>query len=693
MNIVTEYPGWWVIVCILLGVAYAAVLYYHQKPGDLSPALKRMLAVFRATVVAIIAFLLLNPLLKSVFTTSEKPVIILAQDNSLSIPIGKDSVYYRKTYPQRFRELINKLKKNYRVRVYSFGDKVRPDIDFTFGERQTDISSLFDELQTTCSNLNVGALLLASDGLYNKGLNPVYASETFKYPVYTLALGDTSVQKDLFIRKVNFNRMAYLGNSFPIEVRIGAHLCKGLKSVLTITDGKGVVFSQNLTIPDNNFSQTLRIRLDAEKEGLQRYRIRMAALENEISTANNVRDIFIDVLDSKQKVLILSLSPHPDIAAVREAIESNFNYQVDYYPIDKFSGQVEKYNLLILHQLPGKGKMAANVIAVAKKNKIPILYILGSQSDFTAFNRQEAGIRIMAEDNGFNEAVPVLNDDFALFTIDDEVKKATTGFPPLIAPFGDYKVLTSANTLFFQKIQSLVTNYPLVLFSQTLNEKCGVIAGEGIWRWRLEDYLKTGNHNAFNELITKMVQFLSVKVNKSFFRITGKNNFMENQPVEFDAEVYNQSYEPINEPEVEMRITNSRGKNFDFVFSPTADAYHLDAGVLPVDNYTFRAKVIVGDKVYTHTGEFTVSPLNVELINTIADHTVLYQLAVKHDGRMLQPDELNTFPEILKDREDVKTVTYTEKRYKDLVNVPWVLALIIVLLAAEWFVRKYNGAY
>jgi hypothetical protein len=693
LNIVTEYPGWWVIVCILLGVAYAAILYYRERSGDLPLSLKRMLAVFRAVTIAVIAFLLLNPLLKSVFTTTEKPVIILAQDNSRSLLIGKDSAYYRKEYPGRFRKLANQLEKDYQVRIYSFGDKVRPDVDFSFAERQTDISSLFDELLTNYSNRNVGAMLLASDGLYNKGLNPLYASAAIKFPVYTLALGDTAVQKDIFIRKVNFNRMAYLGNSFPVEVKIGAHLCGGMKSVLTVTDGQGTVFSQNLSIPDDNFSQTIRIRLDAKKEGLQRYRIRIAALENEISTANNVQDIFIDVLDSKQKVLMLSLSPHPDIAAIREAIESNFNYQVDYFPVNKFTGQVGEYNLLILHQLPGKGKMAANVIAAAKKNKIPVLYILGSQSDFTAFNRQEAGIRIMAEENSFNEAVPVLNEDFALFTIDDKIRNAADNFPPLIAPFGEYKVLTSANALFYQKIQSLVTNYPLVLFSQTLNEKSGVIAGEGIWRWRLEDYLKTGNHDAFNELITKMVQFLSVKVNKSFFRITGENNFMENQPVEFDAEVYNQSYEPVNEPEVEMKITNSQGKNFDYVFSKTADAYHLNAGVLPVDNYTYKAKVRVGDMLYTVSGEFTVSPLNIELVNTIADHTLLYQLAVKHDGKMLQLQEMDAFPEILKKREDIKTITYTEKRYKDLVNIPWVLLLILGLLATEWFVRKYNGSY
>jgi len=51
----------------------------------------------------------------------------------------------------------------------------------------------------------------------------------------------------------------------------------------------------------------------------------------------------------------------------------------------------------------------------------------------------------------------------------------------------------------------------------------------------LQDNLKNGNHNAFDELITKIIQFLSVKVDKSFFRVVSANNFLENEPVIFDA--------------------------------------------------------------------------------------------------------------------------------------------------------------
>jgi hypothetical protein len=190
-----------------------------------------------------------------------------------------------------------------------------------------------------------------------------------------------------------------------------------------------------------------------------------------------------------------------------------------------------------------------------------------------------------------------------------------------------------------------------------------------------------------------MIQFLSVNVDKSFFRMEGESNFMENEPVNFDAEVYNQSYELINNNDVEMTITNSQGDVYPFVFGKTARAYQLNAGILPVDNYTWEARVRVGENLYTDDGAFTVSPLNIEAVNTIADHNLLYQLSEKTNGEMIYPADLEQLPEMLRNREDITTITYTDRKYSDLVNIPWVLGLIILLLSIEWFIRKRGGSY
>lgn len=693
MSLITEYPVWFILFCIALALLITGILYFKNRREEFPEVAVIWLSVLRFLAVFIISFLLLSPLVKNEFRKEEKPMLIFAQDNSGSILIGDDSTFYRQQYANSFNDVVNDLSDDYDIRTYTFGDNVSEGLDFQFDQKQTDISTLFDELTIRHSNRNVGALVLASDGVYNRGLNPLYTSDQFRFPVYTVALGDTAMHRDIFINKINFNRIAFLGNQFPIEIILGANMCNGSRTTLSVIRNGNVVHSENITIKSNKYFETKRISLEADAAGLQRYTVRLSSVDDEVSLVNNSQDFFIDILDSKQKILLLATAPHPDISAIKSAIESNYNYEVTEALVSDFPGQIESYNLVVMHQVPSGGSQSASYLAKAREQKIPILYIIGSRTNLVEFNNLNAGLKIITQQKSYNEALPVFNPEFSLFTLSESTITAFENFPPLVTPFGEFDVLNSTTTLFYQQIGSLETSYPLVVFNRTLDEKTGIIAGEGIWKWRLQDYHKNGNHNAFNELMTKIIQFLSVNVDKSFFRVDGENNFMENEPVIFDAEVYNQSYELINDNDVEMTVTNSRGDVYPFVFGKTANAYQLSAGILPVDNYTWEARVRVGDNLYTDNGAFTVSPLNIEAVNTIADHNLLYQLSEKTNGEMIYPADLEKLPEMLRNREDITTITYTDRKYSDLVNIPWVLGLIILLLSIEWFIRKRGGSY
>jgi hypothetical protein len=693
LRVVTEYSGWFFALCVLLALVYAGILYFRNPREEFSTTLTRWLAAFRFLAIVLLVFLLLSPLLKTIFRTSEKPVIIFAQDNTASLIVGTDTTFYRQQYPQIARALIDDLQKDYDVKTFAFAGKVTEGAAYDYGGMQTDMSALIDELLVRFANRNVGALILASDGIYNHGVNPLYNTSRIKFPVYTIALGDTSVRRDLLVNKVNFNRIAFKGNTFPLEILVEAHMLAGTRSTLTVTQAGTTLFSKPIEINSDDYFETVRLQLEANTAGLQRYSIRLAPVEDEITTLNNSQDIFIDVLDARQKILILAAAPHPDIAALRSAIESNYNYEVDVKMATEFDGVVQGYNLVVLHQLPSATLPVENVLKNAANAKLPLLFVLGVSTDINRFNGLDAGLRITANQVNFNEAVPVLNPDFVLFNLSDDTRKAISDWPPLLAPFGDYRLLTSASVLMYQKIGSLTTQLPLVVFNQNLETKTGIIAGEGLWKWRMHNYLKNNNHHAYDEVVTRMIQYLAVKVNKSFFDVAGANNFVENEPVVLTAELYNQSYEPINEPEVEITISNSDGDTYPFAFGKTARAYQLNAGALPVDNYTWEAKVRVGDQVFTDRGAFSISPLNIETINTRADHNLLFQLAEKTNGRMVYPDSLPQLADQLRKRADITTITYSTRQYTELVNLPWILILIITLLGAEWLLRKRNGSY
>ena len=694
INIVSDYPLWFSIFCLGLGVLYAFILYRNEKQFvDASKIIKRIMFAARFLAVSIIAFLLLSPLIKSLSKTVEPPLIIFAQDNSQSIKIGKDSSYYNNEYPKQVSNLIEKLKDQYQIATYSFGEKFNDKIVTNFNDKQTDFDQFLDEIQNRFSNRNVGAMIIASDGIYNRGENPYYSSEKLGFPIYTIALGDTNINKDVILSKVNYNRVTYLGNSFPLEIIVDAHKCQGANSDLTITKESEVVFSKNINFTNNSYTQTINVLLDAKKSGIQHYRISLSPVNGEISTSNNFQDIFINVVDGKEKILILSNSPHPDVSALKLALENNNNYEVESAIATDFNKSLASYNMIILHQLPSEDNSAQQIISEIKRLNIPTLFIIGMQTDLNAFNNIKAGLSISTTKQNPNEAGSILNNEFALFTLSEETKRFTDYFPPLISPFGNYRTTPSANFLYFQKIGSVATRQPLIMFNQNNDFKCGIIAGEGIWKWKLINFAQNNNFNIFNEIVSKIAQFLSVKVDKSFFRVIHKNNFFENESVKFDAEVYNETYELINDPEVNLAITNSENKSFNYSFSKTSNAYTLEAGNLPVGDYHFVSQVKVGEKIYKKSGSFSVSALNLESINTVADHQLLYNISKKHNAEMIFPKEMEKLLDLLKKRDDIKSVSYSQKVLNEMISLYWVFFLILILLSTEWFLRKRFGGY
>jgi hypothetical protein len=247
--------------------------------------------------------------------------------------------------------------------------------------------------------------------------------------------------------------------------------------------------------------------------------------------------------------------------------------------------------------------------------------------------------------------------------------------------------------LFSQKVGAVETNYPLVAFQEIEGVKKGVFIGEGIWHWRLSDYARNQSPEAVDKLIQKVVQYVAVKADKSYFRINHEKKFFENEAVSFELQLYNDSYEAVNEPEVDFLLWDEKGREYTYTFSRTSDAYFLEINSLPVGNYSYRASTQLGNKKYKEVGQFSVEELQLESIETRANHNVLYQLAEKSGGRMLYLQNLSDFSQQLKSRKDITSISYADEAVEDIINIKWIFYILLFLLSLEWFLRKRNGAY
>jgi len=695
VNISTPYPVWYLLLCIA-GAAAASWWLYRKNKIPFEDSQKWQLYIlsgFRFLAVTIIFLLLFNPLLNTENSHKEKPLIVVAVDNSQSVMANKDSAFYRTTFADNIKKIEAQLGDNFEVKYLTYGEKITDGNNITFAEKQSDYSTLISGIYSRYENNNIGALILAGDGLYNKGVNPVYEAKSFKFPVFTVALGDTNHQRDIRIKKVKHNEIAYLGNTFPVNIAIVGDGCNGEQAKVSIIYKGNEIFNKNIIIDGQNFTADIPAVLDAKESGLQHYTINVTRLSNEISYINNTYQFAVEVLDGKQKILLAALSPHPDLGALKKSIESNKNYEAKIVFVNELAKitDLKQYNLVVMHQLPGTTNSVQNILNNLRQMQIPTLFIGGTQSNWQVLSSYLSGLRISSSPANENDAIPIVNGSFSLFSLSENLKSKLANFPPLKSPFGNYNN-TGFEVLANQQVGYVKTNNPLIALSKGNTWRVGVICGEGIWRWHLADFSQNKNYDVFDEIINKTVQYLGVKSDLRRFRLVNfKTTYLENEPLQLDAEVYNPSYELDNKNDVEFTINTTDEKLYKYTFSKTANAYTLNAGILAPGIYTYIAKTMVDGKQETINGIFSILPLQNELGETVADHNLLGQLAQNTGGNMFYPKELDKLVKQLKASEVIKPIIYTERETTDLINLKWLFIIILLFMSVEWLVRKING--
>jgi hypothetical protein len=697
-----ESNWYWLPICLLVGAGYSALLYYREgkiaRLSEKNSTPPLIMAVMRFLCVSMVAILLMSPFIKIRMSKVQKPAVVILNDVSESVKNSfakGDSAELRK----QIEKIKNQLLANFEVHEFSFSDKIHEKDIGAYSGKATNISAALTEVNDRFLNRNLGAVLLISDGIYNQGENPVYAHQNYPAAIFTVALGDTTLQRDLKIAQVAFNKKVNLNQQIPLKVEVEATNLSGKTAdlkVFEVIDSQthSLLYNKLINIGSQQNFQSIDILLNAQRPGVIHYKISLSQLEGEATYRNNERDVFIEVLENKEKILILYYAPHPDVAALKRAIETNRAFEVKTAGISDFNQPLSEYNLLIAHQIPSQKNKAQAVLTQAIELKKPILFVLGSQTSYNDLKAYQQVVEITASPNKTNEATAQFNPDFSSFTLQKSTIEAISKLPPLSVTFGNFKTLSTANVLMFQTIHSVKTNFPMIAISEQNTGKQAVICGEGLWRWRLYDFLQNKSHQATNELISKLVQLLCVKEDKRpFVVMLPKNIFNENEQVNFDARLLNNNFELVNEPEVEMVLQHNSGQSFTFKFTRNENAYSLNAGNLPIGQYTFSAKTTLGGKNLSASGKFSVVPLQLETSRTRADWELLTQLAAKHNGTMYTLQNMHQSAESIAALPNLKPVIFDTYLTESAIHLKWIFAILAFLLCAEWFYRKFMGAY
>lgn len=692
MSLFISHPWWYLLACPLVGLLYAWLLY--GRTADFSRSWKRGLFLLRFLLVSLALLLLFDPLIHHIKTSYTRPALVVLADNSSSMTLAADSVQVRKDVPGIHTQLSQKLSGEYEVLSWQFDADTylhNENTSLYFNGNQTAIGDALAKISQRFLPGELAGVVLISDGINNSGKEPLSVAQTLQVPVFTVATGDTSLRLDLALRQIYYNRETFAGNNFPIEINFKASGAGGKKSRLEILFDERIVWSQDFSILNNNQSFTFTPLLNAPREGLLKFIVRVAGIQGENNLKNNTATVWVDARKKPTRILMLSEGPHPDVGALRDIFTESKMFEARWLTVDELNITDNNYDLVIFIGLPTSRHDIAPMVEALQKQQKPVLFILGSNTDANRFNRLNTGIFISSATGKPTGFYPVYNSGFGLFKVSSRLLDRVNFLPPLIGPEGVYDARPGIEVLMYQKISGVETSYPMMAFSRSAGQSMGVICGEGIWWWRNILFKELGTHQDFRELMTSVILYLAGGAEKGNFRVRAPQRLRQGEHAYFTAELFNPSFESINDPDVNLKLTDSRGNVFPFQFSRRETGYSLDAGILEPGIWKWEASTVFAGKSYVEGGMFVVEENLAEALNLQADHMLLNSLATATGGKMVYLNQINRLPDLIRQIAPPTIHVSEEESFSSIFDL-WPLMLVLfVLIATEWGIRKYNG--
>lgn len=666
----------WILLGLILSIFLGYYLYYYKVKQPTK--INLLLAIIRSFVFFLIGLLLINPSIPEEVLFSQKTKLSVLVDNSSSIKyFKKDSLI---NHILEGLKNDKKLNKKFNIDYYSFGNKFQLSDTFNFNDNQTDISIPLKKITRIQKNRN-SPIVLISDG--NQTIGNDYLYTKIKEPVFPIVIGDTSKYKDVKISQINVNRYSFINNKFPVETILQYDGVQPVRLRYSIENNGKIIYTKIIKFTEKNNSRILKTFIKASQEGLNVYKSKIQYLENEKNKANNYKNFSVEVNNKQSKILIVSSFYHPDLGALKKAIERDKQRKVNIEIIKSKKHQINDYELIILYQPDEKFNL---LLKQLNSNKLSFMLITGSKTDWSFINNESLGIT-KKNINQLENYSASFNNSFFTFS---QKNIGFENFPPLLDYFGELNIMIPHQTLLFQNINGYSSQRPLLVTANENNQKKIFLFGEGIWKWRSSSFQKKNSFINFDKFIGSIVQYASNKKIRDRLDIDIKPSYNINSKILISAFYIDENFQFDNRATLLFTVLNKNTKEKKILpFSLSDSSYQLYLNSLDSGKYEYT--VSVNEQDISKKGNFVVNDFLVEEQFTSANSNKLGLLAKKTKGELYFEDNYNLLIDKLVNDDQFQIEQKSKQISSNLINKTWMMLVIVTLLSIEWIIRKYIG--
>jgi hypothetical protein len=664
------------IVSILIAAGLSFYQYLYKVKSRSRVTL--LLAFLRFFSIFGLLLLLINPIITRKTVETVKTPLPIVIDNSASIADLKAD----KSAMELFQKLSgNKdLAEKFDVQTYQFDNDFLPSDTIDFKGTQSNIDVVAKSLKNIYKNQFYPTVLI-TDGNQTSGEDYVFGFNP-NNKIYPLIVGDTATYLDLRVSQLNVNKYAFHKNKYPVEIFLNYSGTKSINTTFRISQGNSVLNEQTVAFSPSKKSLTLNVLLSADKVGLQILKATISSKEQEKNTYNNTKNFAVEVIDQKTEVALVSSISHPDLGAIKRSIESNAQRKVTILKPNQVNS-LTNYNVLILYQPNAEFK---NIFAQNENAKINTWIITGNDTDYGFLNQHQQNFSFKMSGSK-EDFLASYDSQFNLFALDNI---GFEQFPPLENPFGSITASDNANVLLTSTIRNIPTNQPLLAFAENQGKRTAFLFGENIWKWRANTYVDKKSFADFDVFLDKTIQYLASNNARKSLVVNHERFYNSGEGIEITAQYFNKNYELDEKARLTISVTNSKTKqvkHYDLL--RTSNAFKVNLDGLSAGNYTFTVKELNSNSAYSSSFEVLDFDIEKQFVNP--DWNKLNQLANQTKGKAYLSNQAESLIKQLLADDSYKAVQKTLVKKSPLIEWIWLLVLIAISLASEWFIRKYNG--
>ena len=667
-----------IILAAIFSLALALYQYYSRIRKERSPYLYLMLLRFIGLFA--IGLLLINPGFTKEQYYLEKSNLVLLVDNSSSIANAEAADLAVQIVEDL--ESNNDLADKFDISRLSFGRELSASDSLEFNKEVTNLEGALSTASRSYKGKSA-AFVLLSDGNQTIGSDYQYLRTLEDHAVFPVVLGDTTQYEDILIEQVNVNNYAFLDNQYPLEIFVRYQGSNTINSSVSVRVDGTTRYKEAVRLNGQNNAVKLDVLLRAGSVGVKRLMVDIEALNNERNTANNSQEFAIEVIDEKTTVAIVSSLNHPDLGALKKSIESNNQRRVKIVNPQVDLAELEDAEVFVLYQ-PGRG--FEKIYQFIENKRAGSFTITGPATNWRLLN----GFQNSFQKNSFNqseEVSPVVNPGFSTFDISDFTAE---NYPPLQTTLGDLILAKPAQIIANQRIKGVDLQEPLLTIIEGDRGREVVLFGENIWKWRMQDYRNENSFQVFDELISKLILYLSSDNTRQRLNIDYETIYRNASSAILRASYFDETFVIDGNASITVFIS---GKDNDFsrqipmLFRGTN--YQADLSTLPAGDFNFTVRV--EDEEIMKSGQFTILDFDLEKQLTSSNYLKLERLANNTGGRSYFPSQSDVIIADLLASESYRPTQKSEQNIVSLIDFKILLAIVITAFAAEWFIRKYNG--